>query len=64
MNPNILSEIDQQLREQIIKAAETISTSTFAPPTRSVFSPENITPDIKLLVPKTNTRKHLMNLKK
>src|SRR5581483_605097 len=52
MNPNdVLSQIDAQMRDQIMKAAEILTTSTFAPPTRSVFSPENITPDIKLLVP-------------
>ena len=51
MNPQVLSEIDASMRETILKAAETLSTNTFAPPTRSVFAPENITPDIKLIVP-------------
>lgn len=52
MNPNdVLSQVDAQMREQIMKAAEILSTTTFSPPTRSVFAPENITPDIKLLVP-------------
>lgn len=49
---NDLIGIDAQVREQIMKAAEVLSTQTFAPPTRSVFAPENITEDIKLVVPK------------
>ena len=53
LSPNVLSEIDQQTREVILKAAETLSSQTFAPPTRSVFAPENITDDIKILVPTT-----------
>lgn len=48
---DVLNQFDQQSREQIMKAAEILSTTTFAPPTRSVFAPENITEDIKLLVP-------------
>jgi hypothetical protein len=48
---NVLSSIDNSVKEQIMKAAELLATSTFAPPTRSVFSPENITEDIKMLVP-------------
>src|SRR5271170_1391843 len=53
MNPNqnILSEIDASMRETIMKAAETLATNTFAPPTRSIFAPENISGDIKLIVP-------------
>lgn len=52
MNPtDIFNDVDQQTREMIMKAAETLATSTFAPPTRSVFAPENITEDVKLLVP-------------
>lgn len=47
----LLSEVDASMRESIMKAAEILTTSTFAPPTRSVFAPENITEDIKLLVP-------------
>lgn len=50
-NNDILSEVDQNVRESIMKAAELLATSTFSPPTRSVFAPENITEDIKLLVP-------------
>lgn len=48
---DVLNQFDNAAREQIMKAAEILSTSTFAPPTRSVFAPENITEDIKLLVP-------------
>lgn len=51
MDKNLLAELDQQTRESIMKAAEVLATSTFSPPTRSVFAPENITEDIKLLVP-------------
>lgn len=52
MNPNdVFAQVDAQMREQIIKAAEVLATTTFAPETRSVFAPENITADIKLLVP-------------
>lgn len=48
---DVLNQFDQESRAQIMKAAEILSTSTFTPPTRSVFAPENITEDIKLLVP-------------
>lgn len=48
---DVLTQFDAQAREQIMKAAELVSTQTFAPPTRSVFAPENITEDVKLLVP-------------
>lgn len=52
MNPqDVLSDFDAQTREAIMKAAEVLTTSTFSPPTRSVFAPENITEDIKLVVP-------------
>lgn len=52
MNPNdVFSQVDAQMRDQIMKAAEVLATTTFSPPTRSVFAPENITADIKLLVP-------------
>lgn len=49
---DVLSELDQQMRETIMKAAETLATESFSPPDRSIFAPENITEDIKLLVPK------------
>lgn len=51
MNNDIIQSLDQQTRELIMKAAETIATDQMSPPDRSVFSPENITEDIKLLVP-------------
>lgn len=52
MNPNdVLSAFDNGVRESILKAAELITTNTMTPPSRSVFSPENIEEDIKLLVP-------------
>lgn len=47
----VLNGISNEVREQILKAAETLSTQTFSPSARSVFAPENITEDIKLLVP-------------
>lgn len=34
------------------KAAETIATNTFSPDSRSVFSPENLEQEVKLLVPR------------
>jgi len=40
-----------QYKDAILKAAETISTYTFSPDSRSVFSPENMDEKIKLLVP-------------
>ncbi len=48
---DILSEINDETRALIMKAAETLATDPFTPPDRSVFAPENITEDIKLLVP-------------
>lgn len=49
---NVFNGIDQAMREAIIKAAETVATQPFSPPARSVFAPENITEDVKLVVPK------------
>lgn len=51
MMKDVLAQIDQSTREAIMKAAETLATDTMSPPDRSVFAPENITEDIKLLVP-------------
>lgn len=51
MQPNVLNELDVNVSEAIMKAAETLATQTFSPSARSVFAPENITEDIKLLVP-------------
>lgn len=48
---DVLSQLDATMKEQIMKAAELLSTQPFTPPDRSVFAPENITEDIKLLVP-------------
>lgn len=48
---NILNDIDTETQQMILKAAETLATQPFTPPDRSVFAPENITEDIKLLVP-------------
>lgn len=40
-----------QVKEDIMKAAETVSTNTFSPTTRSIFSPENLDEKIKVLAP-------------
>lgn len=48
---DVLNQLDLGVKEQILKAAEILSTDTFSPPTRSVFAPENITEDIKVVVP-------------
>lgn len=48
---DVLNSLDSATREVIMKAAETLATDTFSPASRSVFAPENITEDIKLLVP-------------
>lgn len=47
----LFNDMDASVRETILKAAEVLTTSTFSPSTRSIFAPENITEDIKLLVP-------------
>jgi hypothetical protein len=39
------------IKADILKAAETISTYTFSPASRSIFSPENLDEKIKYLVP-------------
>lgn len=46
-----VGSLSQSQIENVMKAAETISTYTFSPESRSVFSPENLEADIKLLVP-------------
>lgn len=51
MNNPMVSEALAEIRDQIMKAAETTSTYTFSPSTRSVFSPENLDEEIKYLVP-------------
>src|SRR3990170_7807443 len=40
-----------QIKDEILKAAETTATYTFSPTTRSVFSPQNLDEKIKFLVP-------------
>lgn len=60
MNNDIIGQVDAAVREQIMKAAELLSTQPFSPPSRSVFAPENITADIKLLVPKETPIRNLL----
>ena len=50
MDTNIEQTLDQ-IKDLMAKAAETTSTYTFSPSTRSVFSPQNLDEDIKFLVP-------------
>lgn len=40
-----------QIKDLILKAAETTGTYTWSPSTRSIFSPENLDEEIKFLVP-------------
>lgn len=51
MDNRYIDEALQQIRENLLKAAETTSTYTFSPTTRSIFSPENLDEKIKFLVP-------------
>lgn len=47
-----MNEVDQalsEIKDMIAKAAETSSTYTFSPATRSIFSPENLDEEIKFL---------------
>jgi len=48
---NAIDEALSQIKEQMMKAAETTATYTFSPTTRSIFSPENLDEKIKFLVP-------------
>jgi len=50
MNTEVLGTIEE-IKELIRKSAETTSSYTFSPSSRSVFSPENLDEEIKLLVP-------------
>ena len=50
MNPE---EILAVVQDEIKKAAVTNSTYTQAPPSRSIFAPENLDPVVKVLVPVT-----------
>jgi len=45
------SEFLGQFKAEIEKAAETVATNTFSPADRSIFSPENLEEQVKLLVP-------------
>src|SRR3990167_7904085 len=51
MDNRFIDEALQQIRENLLEAAETTSTYTFSPTTRSIFSPENLDEKIKFLVP-------------
>jgi hypothetical protein len=51
MSNPIVDEALMQIRDQLMKAAETTATYTFSPTTRSIFSPENLDEKIKFLVP-------------
>jgi len=51
MDNRFIDEALQQIRENLLKAAETTSTYTFSPTTRSIFSPENLDEKVKFLVP-------------
>jgi len=51
MDKRFIDEALAQIKDEILKAAETTSTYTFSPTTRSVFSPENLDEKIKFLVP-------------
>ena len=46
-----VDETLEQLRGDLLKAAETTSTYSFSPTARSVFSPENLDEKVKYLVP-------------
>ena len=46
-------EVVAQVEDEIKKTAVTQSTYTFDPPVRSIFSPENLDPIVKILVPTT-----------
>lgn len=48
---DVISHFDEETRQSLLKAAEVLATQPFSPPARSVFAPENITEDIKLVVP-------------
>jgi len=47
----IATEALDQIKDQLLKAAETTSSYTFSPTTRSVFSPQNLDEKVKFLVP-------------
>src|SRR3990167_8999119 len=49
--PNFIDETLAQIKDELYKAAETTTSYTFSPQTRSIFSPENLDEKIKFLVP-------------
>jgi hypothetical protein len=49
--PNYIDETLAQIKDQLLKAAETTSSYTFSPQTRSIFSPQNLDEKVKFLVP-------------
>jgi hypothetical protein len=52
MNKFILDSALDAVKQQIIeKAAETVATNTWNPDARSIFSPENLEPTIRMLIP-------------
>lgn len=53
MKKGLLSDVNflNQFKSELAKSAELDTTYTFSPDTRSIFSPENLEADIKLLVP-------------
>jgi len=48
---DVIDSFDDETRQSLMKAAELLATQPFSPPSRSVFAPQNITEDIKLVVP-------------
>lgn len=50
-NNKLVDDALAQIKDELFKAAETTSTYTFSPTTRSIFSPENLDEKIKFLVP-------------
>lgn len=51
LSNDVLAQISASVREEIMKAAEVKTTYAFSPDSRSVFSPENLAADIKILSP-------------
>lgn len=45
------AEVSQLIQDEIQKAAVTATTYTFSPQTRSIYSPENLDPIIRVMVP-------------
>jgi len=48
---NEVNKTLEEIKDLMAKAAEGVSTYTFSPSTRSIFSPENLDEEIKFLVP-------------